>query len=53
MHNTNSQIKFKTSKLTSSLCHYSDAYIPVSGNIVVIIQKHLEVYGNSKDRNNF
>ena len=35
MHNTKSQIKFKTSKLTSSLCHYSDAYIPVSGTITV------------------
>ena len=26
-YNTNSQIKFKTTMLKSSLCHYSDAYI--------------------------
>ena len=26
-YNTNSQIKFKTSMLKSSLCEYSDAYI--------------------------
>ena len=29
-YNTNSQIKFKTSMLKSSLCDYSDAYIVVS-----------------------
>ena len=34
-YNTNSQIKFKTSMLKSSLCDYSDAYILVSGNITV------------------
>ena len=33
--NTNSQIKFKTSMLRSSLCDYSDAYILVSGTITV------------------
>ena len=33
--NTNSQIKFKTSMLRSSLCDYSDAYIRVSGTITV------------------
>ena len=27
-YNTNSQIKFKTSRLNSSLCDYSDEYIP-------------------------
>ena len=32
---TNSQIKFKTSILRSSLCDYSDAYILVSGTIAV------------------
>ena len=32
---TNSQIKFKTSRLKSSLCDYSDAYILVSGTITV------------------
>ena len=33
MHNTNSQIKFKTLMLKSILCDYSDAYILVKGNI--------------------
>ena len=32
---TNSQIKFKTSMLKSSLCNYSDAYILVKGTITV------------------
>ena len=34
-YNTNSQIKFKSSMLKSSLCNYSDAYILGSGNITV------------------
>ena len=34
-YNKNNQIKFKTSMLKSSLCDYSDAYILVSGNIIV------------------
>ena len=34
-YNTNSQIKFKTSILKSSLCDYSDAYMPVSGTITI------------------
>ena len=33
--NTNTQIKFKTSMLKSSLCDYSDAYILMSGAITV------------------
>ena len=33
--NTNSEIKFKTSMLKSSLCDYSDAYILLSGTIIV------------------
>ena len=32
-YNTNSQIKFKTTMLKSSLCDYSDAYILVKGTI--------------------
>ena len=32
-HNVNSQIKFKTAMLKSSLCDYSDAYILVKGRI--------------------
>ena len=35
LYNTNSQIKFKTSILRSSLCDYSNTYILVSGTITV------------------
>ena len=34
-HNTNSQIKFKTSVLKSSSCVYSDSYILVNGTITI------------------
>ena len=34
-YNVNSQIKFKTTMLRSSLCDYSDAYILVKGTITV------------------
>ena len=34
-HDFNSQIKFKTTMLISSLCDYSDAYIHVRGTITV------------------
>ena len=34
-YNVNSQIKFKTIMLKSSLCDYSDAYVLVKGNITV------------------
>ena len=34
-YNTNSQVKFKTTMLKSSLCDYSDAYILVKGTIFV------------------
>ena len=34
-HNTNSQIKFKTSMLRSSLFDYGDAYILVSETITI------------------
>ena len=33
--NTNSQIKFKTTIVKSSLCDYSDAYILVKGTIAI------------------
>ena len=39
IHNTNSQIKFKTSMSRSSLRDYSDAYIPVSGTITITEQE--------------
>ena len=35
VYNVNSQIKFKTSMLKSSLCDYSDAYILVQGTISI------------------
>ena len=35
VYNVNSQIKFKTTMLKSSLCDYSDAYILVKGKITV------------------
>ena len=34
-YNTNSQIKFKTSILRSSLCDYIDAYLLISGTITI------------------
>ena len=34
-YNVNSQIKFKTTMLKSSLCDYSDAYIVVKGTITI------------------
>ena len=34
-YNVNSQIKFKTTMLKSSLCDYSDAYILVKGAITI------------------
>ena len=34
-YNVNSQIKFKTTMLKSSLCDYSDAYILVIGRITI------------------
>ena len=34
-YNINSQIKFKTTMLRSSLCDYSDGYILVKGTIAV------------------
>ena len=34
-YNVNSQIKFKTTMIKSSLCDYSDAYILVEGKITI------------------
>ena len=36
-YNVNSQIKFKTTMLKSSLCDYSDAYILAKGTITITI----------------
>ena len=35
MYNTNTDIRFKTTMLKSSLCDYSDAYILVKGTITI------------------
>ena len=42
-YNVNSQIKFKTTKLKSSLCDYSDAYILVKGTILLLITLLLQM----------
>ena len=35
VYNTNSNIRFKTAMLKSSLCYYTDAYILVKGKITI------------------
>ena len=35
VHSVNSDIRFKTAMLESSLCDYSDAYILVKGGIII------------------
>ena len=35
VYNTNSNIRFKTAMLKSSLCDYNDAYILVKGKITI------------------
>ena len=53
----NSQIKFKTTMLKSSLCDYSDAHILVKETITITgagddaAAKHQEVYGNIIEMN--
>ena len=47
-YNTNSQIKFETSTLGSSLCDYSDTYILVKVTITVT---DTGTAGNSNNRN--
>ena len=49
-YNTNSQIKFKTSMIKSSLCHYSDAYIPVTGTISIAEQAGDNPNNNNKEK---
>ena len=48
-YNVNSQMKFKTSMLKSSLCDYSDAYILVKGTITV--NKTAAVGANTNNSN--
>ena len=48
-YNVNSQIKFKTSMLRSSLCDYSDAYIFVSATITVPNTAAAEAAANNRE----
>ena len=48
--NVNSQIKFKTTMLKSSLCDYSDAYILVKGTISVSNKSVAAVAVNNNDK---
>ena len=49
-YNVNSQIKFKTTKLKSSLCDYSDAYILVKGTITVNNTVAADADANNTDK---
>ena len=49
-HNVNSQIKFKTTMLKSSLCDYSDAYILVKGTIAVNNTAAADVDANNTNK---
>ena len=51
-YNANSQIKFKTSTLRSSLCDYSDVCILVSATITVAHTGAAENPNNRKKYNN-
>ena len=51
-YNTNSQIKFKTITLKSSLCDYSDVYILVKWTIIVV-GPGADVAAIAADRNNY
>ena len=50
-YNVNSQIKFKTTMLKSSLCYYSHAYILVKGKITIIGEGADAAAGHLDERN--
>ena len=50
-YNVNSQIKFKTTMLKSSLCAYSDAYILVKGTITVNNTASANADANNTNKN--
>ena len=52
IHNTNSQIRFETSMLRSSLCDYSDPYILVSATIKVPNTAAAAAAANPSNRKN-
>ena len=51
IYNTNSQTKFKTSMLKSSLCNYSDVYILFKGTITVPNMETAAAAANNADKN--
>ena len=48
-YNSNSQIKFKTTIIESSLCDYSKAYIPVKGTISVANTAAVDAHANNEN----
>ena len=50
MYNTNTQIRFKTSILRTSLCDYSDAYILIKGTITVANTAAAEAAANNANK---
>ena len=50
-YNTNSQIKFKTSMLRTSLCDYNDAYILVNGIITITAARDNDAARRLDERN--
>ena len=50
IYNTNSQTKFKTSMLKSSLCNYSDVYILFKGTITVPNMETAAEAANNADK---
>ena len=51
VYNTNSDIRFKTTMLKSSLCDYSDAYIFVKGRILITGAGADAAVGQADERN--
>ena len=51
-YNVNSQIKFKTTMLKSSLCDYSDAYIHVKGKITIAAARQADERNKSVEFKN-
>ena len=50
MYNTSGQIKFKTTKLKSSLCDYNDVCILAVGAITILKQKEQELQQTDKQQ---
>ena len=50
-YKTSNKIKFKTTKLKSNLCLYSDAYIPVKGTTTLVGKGTIEA-GVQAEKNN-